>query len=924
MKKIESLRVPIVILTLATMVKVGVPNLVAVDFKNEIKPIFEQHCLDCHGPNKQKSELRLDKRAILLKGGSTGLPSIVPGQPDKSHLVELIKSNDQSERMPPKGEQLSNEQILRIEEWISQGAQWPGQMNEVFRLSTDHWSFQSVRRPQIPKKTKNPIDAFLDVKLKSSNIQPNEMADPLSLIRRASIVLTGLPPTWEKISKFQSDFKNNPESAYQELIDQLLASKHFGERWAQHWLDVIRWAESNGSEANLYRKNAWLYRDYVVRAFNEDLPYDRFIQEQIAGDTLGAGEATGFLVAGPHVPAATVGREPSAIRQARADRMDEIMQTIGASVMGITMNCARCHNHKFDPISLKDYYAMTGIFQDIEFGSRFPEYADDHPLRKTGDSLMQEINLQRDILASKGGWEENWGAYREINFPAVSTSSIRIRFKMRNLNLDELEIYGPENPETNLAELRMDTVLTGYPEDGVDGRNPLERIHDGEYGTMAWRVKIPKESDEMPWVIFKFPKSHTIDRIRLSANREYFYDTDYLTQSPYLPKYEFDIDIQKADGGWQPWTGTWFINKKLPEESPERKSQLKKLQAKIDLFLNEGPRPGFVGRFIPPDTTYILHRGSPENKRDEVYPAGPEILEGELDLNSNSPGPERRAGFANWITKPENPLTSRVMVNRIWHHIFGRGIVSTTSDFGEAGAKPTHPELLDWLAAEFIAPTTTSAKPWSVKGMIRLLVTSEAFKRSSLPQQRGLYKDPDSTLLWRFPPRRMEAEVIRDSILQASGKLDRQIGGKSYRIHNVKKTYAQWEVVNNHGPETWRRMLYQERMRRVDDRMFTAFDFPDCGQVRAKRPISTTPLQALNLMNSDFIVEQSRLIAERTESDSDDSEKMDQRIARCFQLILGRNPSQSELTVAKEISVEHGLHLVCRGLLNSNEFAFLP
>ena len=282
----------------------------------------------------------------------------------------------------------------------------------------------------------------------------------------------------------------------------------------------------------------------------------------------------------------------------------------------------------------------------------------------------------------------------------------------------------------------------------------------------------------------------------------------------------------------------------------------------------------------------------------------------------------RRAEFAKWITRASNPLTARVMVNRIWHHVFGTGIVPTTSDFGKAGAPPSHPELLDWLAAEFVEPTVSGDKPWSMKSAIRLLVMSDAFRQSSRPDSQGLLKDVGATLLWRFPPKRVEAEVIRDSILQASGLLDRTIGGRSYRIHNVKKTYAQWEVLDNHGAATWRRMLYQERMRRVDDRIFTAFDFPDCGQVRAKRPVSTTPLQALNLLNSDFVLEQSDHITKRAlkESDGDDAKAVE----RCFELLLGRVPDELERQGCLTLAGEGNLSLVCRALINSNEFAFLP
>jgi hypothetical protein len=439
---------------------------------------------------------------------------------------------------------------------------------------------------------------------------------------------------------------------------------------------------------------------------------------------------------------------------------------------------------------------------------------------------------------------------------------------------------------------------------------------------MTWRAQMPKDSKERPWVRLDFEKPQNVNRLRMSSNREYYYDTDYLTKKPYLPRYEFDVDVRKSDGTWQPWVGTWYVNKKLNEEHPERAQVLAKIQEQIATLAEEGSRPSFVGRLVRPAETRVLLRGSPENPRDLVAPAGPEIFGGDLSLNTNARGSLRRAKFAQWITEPGNPLTSRVMVNRIWHHIFGKGIVATTSDFGSAGAAPTHPELLNWLAAEFVDPSVSQGNRWSMKPLIRMLVLSDAFRQASSPTPEGIQKDAGSALLWRFPPKRVEAEVIRDSILLASGLLDRTIGGRSYRIHNVKDTYAQWKVVDNHGPETWRRMLYQERMRRVDDGMFTAFDFPDCGQVRAKRPVSTTPLQALNLMNSRFVVEQSERIADRALKDAggDASRSVD----RCFELLLGRIPDNEERQACLTLASEGKLPLVCRALINSNEFAFLP
>lgn len=914
------------IITLALLIS-SVVQAQTVDFKRDIQPILENRCWDCHSADAQEGDLRLDQRLGMLRGGGSGIAAIVPGKPDQSYLLDVISHRDPDLKMPPESDRIPEKEINLLTQWIQQGAIWPGQEEVDSKLESDHWAFQPIVRPQVPgkpQKGKNAIDAFLQAELKKQGLKYSASAEPLALLRRVSIILTGLAPTPEETTTFLATWKENSDKAYSDLVDRLMSSPHFGERWAQHWLDVIRWAETNGSEANLYRKNSWVYRDYVVRAFNEDKPYDLFVREQIAGDSLGSGEATGFLVSGPHVPAATVGREPAAIRQARADRMDEIIQTVGPSILGMTIGCARCHNHKFDPVSLKDYYALTAVFEDIEFGGRQPEYAEQHPLSQRGAKILAQIDTLREKLKATGGWEEDWGAYRELHFPAVTTKAVRVRFKTMYVGLDELEFFGPKNLGQNLALANYGTKLTGFPAAGIENRNPLARISDGEYGTMAWRARVEKDADQYPYVQFDFKSNELVDRLRISSNREYYYDTDYLERMPTLPRYEFDVDYQKEDGSWQPWVGTWFVNKKLNQDHPERQAILKEIQSLVLAYFEQGPQPSFVGRFIEPQITHVLLRGSPESPRDEVAPAGLELFSGNLGLSSESSGDERRLAFANWITSDQNPLTARVMVNRIWHHVFGTGIVSTTGDFGQAGAPPSHPELLEWLAAEFVSPEKQSSNNhnWSMHHMIRLMVMSDAFRQSSLPNSDGLEKDAGARLLWRFPPKRVEAEVIRDSILLASGKLNPSIGGKSYRIHNQKKTYAQWEVVNNYGPHTWRRLLYQERMRRVDDQIFTAFDFPDCGQVRAKRPVSTTPLQALNLLNSQFVLEQTKFIAERAMAESDS--KLPAAVERCFHLLLGRTPDKDELKVCLSLADQYDLSIVCRALINSNEFAFLP
>ena len=902
------------------------PQAVAepVDFKRDIEPIFKAKCWACHGSQKQESGLRLDRRAILLVGGDYGEPAIVPGDASQGTLLDAINATDPDFRMPPEGPLLSRKQVQLIKEWIQAGAVWPGQMQtKVGSQHSQHWSFQPVTRPAIPGGSDSngrEIDAFLSDRLAGVGLTPSPAADARTLIRRAAIVLTGLPPTPKQVLAFQQAYNRDAEQAYRRLVDRLLQSPHFGERWAQHWLDVIRWAETNGSESNMYRKNAWIYRDYVVRSFNADTSYDRFVFEQIAGDSVGMGDATGFLVSGSHVPVATVGQEAVARRQARADRMDEILQTIGASVLGVTVGCARCHNHKFDPITIGDYYAMTDVFQDIEFGSRLPEYTADHPRRSVARELQALIDAQRTVLRKQGPWIEDWHNFEEFHFAAVETRELRVKFTRAYVRVDEMEVFGSKQADHNLVH-RSTGVQVRSRKDLDNPRGPIALINDGEYGTQAWSARSPKGSKDRPWIQFTFAKPRTINRIRLSTNREDFYETDYLVGLNPKAYKGYRVEVRDAAGSWKLVGGTYAVENKR-KSNPARARAQAELARLIKRLVTEGPQPSFVARFIKPAKSHILRRGSPENKGPQVLAAGIAALGGGLDLPRNVDGVSRRRAFAKWLTSEQHPLTARVMVNRIWHHVFGQGIVSTTSDFGKAGARPTHPELLDWLAAEFMDPADGKTASWSLKHMIKLMVMSQAFRQQNAPRANCLEVDPDSRLLWRFRSRRHEAEVIRDAILQASGVLDTTIGGVSYRIHDVKKRYAQWQVVDNHGPHTWRRLLYQERFRRVDDQIFTAFDFPDCGQVRAKRPVSTTPLQALNLLNSPFIVDQAQRIAQRAllraEAGESDS------VRECFLLLVHREPSADELRICRQIAQEESLAIVCRALINSNEFVFLP
>ncbi len=888
-------------------------------FHSEVLPIFEARCIECHGDEEQKSGLRLDTVHNVFKGGETGLAAIIPGAADSSHLVDLITHEDEDQRMPPRGDALSADQVDVIKNWIQDlnlGTEMIAGVEEE-PITTELWSMQPVVKPNIPEmvSSSNPIDAFLETKLEEAGLKFSDVTEPHVLIRRASLTLTGLLPSPKEVDAFEQAWQQDAENAYSTLVNTLLDSPHFGERWAQHWLDAIRWAESNGSESNYYRKNAWPYRDYVINAFNEDKPYDQFIAEQIAGDMLGADAATGFLVAGPHVPGETVGQETLAIKQARYDRMDETLQTVGSSIMGMTMSCARCHNHKFDPISIKDYYSMIALFQDMEYDHRKPKLSPNHPRSIAGRNLMREINYEREKLRKYGYWEERWPDHIKAHFETVETSAIRVSFENPIMYIGELEAFASANSAVNFAAASLGTIArSSKTEESLS--KPVDFIIDGQKDAFfGWRHR-KGDSIGKPWVEIEFSEPRSISRVELCTSRFHHYGTDFLNSNrSALPKGPYQIEIRDSLGQWHTVlasTGKNPQDEPGPEEYVQGLTRINALAARYD---DEGPQPIFAGRFSKPQKTHLLFRGSPANPRDELVPAALSVIGGNLELELNSPGPERRLALTQWLTSEQNPLTARVMVNRLWYHVFGTGIVETPSDFGYAGGKPTHPELLDWLASEF------RENGWSVKHILRLIVTSRAFQQASVPDESSLQIDGSSRLLWRFPPRWLDAEAIRDGILKSAGTLQLDIGGPSYRIHNVKADYEQWLIEDNAGAHTWRRMLYQERMRGVDDRMFTAFDFPDCGQIRDKRPRSTTPLQAFNLLNGDLIQIQTDKVVELAMNEAEASQALPQDII--FKRILGRHLTSAERDLTESLNTPEDLRSLARALYNSNEFLYL-
>ena len=890
-----------------------------------MRPIFAASCLECHGPEKQKSDFRVDVKKIVFAGGAGGEPAVVPSRSAESPLIRYVAGVEADMQMPPagKGDPLTPAQIGILRAWIDQGAVWPDHATATVERGTDLWSLRPIQRPDVPAtafKSGNTVDAFLAAKRAEKSLSASPEADRRTLLRRAAITLTGLPPTPEETETF---IRDTDPHAYEKSVDRLLASPRFGERWAQFWLDVVRWSETNGSESNLYRKNAWPFRDYVIHAFNADLPFDRFIREQIAGDALGVDEATGFLVAGGFVHSATVGREESAIRQARADRLDETIQTVSASLLGVTMACARCHNHKFDPIPQKDYYALAAVFQGLEYGHRPWRNMPDAANRAArADALLKQLDAARaELLAVTSSWTEEWPDHLQTRFAPVRARAVRVTFPHPTpAVVEEFQIFGTATDETNLALAANGAKARSFKPAETLMRE-VANVIDGKFGqTFAWRTREAREKVDLaapaPWFEIELPAESVIDRIVLSSDREALAHTDYIIEpgraSASGPR-KYRVEVRTDTGAWSEVANV-DLTAKGPAEAP--RAALERLKRLLDDYTGALPESVFAGYFIPPVKTHLLGRGDPMAPRDEVLPNALTALNADLNLTSDSGDRERRLAFAAWLTDPDrNPLTPRVLVNRLWLHVFGHGIVDTPGDFGKAGAPPSHPELLDWLASQLVSGG------WSAKKTIRLLVTSAAFRQSGAPNTAAAEIDADARLLWRFPPRRVEAEVLRDATLAVAGTLDLRMGGPGFRIHADKKRYEGWQVVDNAGPSTWRRMIYQENMRGIDDRMFSAFDRPDCGQVTPKRTASTTPLQALNLFNGDFILTQAEKLAERVRREAGGDATA--QIKRTFALVFCREPSARELPSATALAAADGLHALCRVLINANEFAFL-
>ena len=900
--------------------------VVAADFDRDIQPILRKHCLACHGPDRQRGGLRLDRAAGAPAGGDSGA-AIVPGNPGRSPLLIRMASNDPAERMPPKGDRLTAAEIATLTRWVEKGAKWPAAA--AADTAPDHWAFESVVRPPLPRTlaaARNPIDAFVLARLEAAGLTHSPEADRRTLIRRLKFDLLGLPPTPEEVDAFEAD--RSPD-AYEKLVERYLASPHFGERWAQHWLDVVRFAESHGFEMNWERPAAWPYRDYVIKSFNNDKPFDRFAREQLAGDVLGADEATGFLVAGAWDQVKSP--DPVLTAQQRADELHDVIGTTGSAFLGLTVGCARCHNHKFDPVSQADYYRVKAVFAGVQHGERPWKQADrsaELTAVRAGLSKTEAALARLEPLADpKANTPRRTAVNSRLNidrFASVKAHAVRFVVSAANQYepcLDELEFFTPDGTRIDCAGVKLRSS-GDYPGAAI---HKLEHLTDGRHGnSRSW---ISNEVGR-GWTEVEFIQPVELGRIAWGRDRE----GKYTDRTPT----HYRIDVWTTEYRWEtvassadrlPFGTAAEYPQALSPADRDVWTRLAGTRAELERKLADLERAGtaYAGRFTSPEPTFRLHRGDPTQPREAVGAGVLASVGPKLDIPANVPEPRRRLAFARWITDPAHPLTARVIANRLWQYHFGTGVVDTPSDFGKNGGKPSHPELLDWLASELVKPTATrggpGATPWSLKHIHRLIVTSATYRQASASHPAGTARDAQARLLWRYPPRRLEAEAIRDSILFVSGKLDTKGGGPGFSAFEPNTNYVRvYKPKESFGTADFRRMVYMHKTRMQADGTFGAFDCPDGGQVAPRRNASTTPLQALNLLNSPFVLEQAGFFAERVEREA--GEGVADRVERVFRLAFQRPPTRTELAAAVKLVEAHGLPALCRAVLNANEFLY--
>ena len=808
-------------------------------FRNQVHPILQENCLKCHGSEKIKGGLRLTSRKSVLQGGESGA-AVSMTDPESSLLLDMVSYRDSDHEMPPK-QKLSSEAIAILTKWVAMGIPYApelesetdfeeehessGYLTKVDDRTRNYWAYKTIVKPTPPNLDRdgwdtNPLDAFILNNLNRAELDPNPPASRQQLIRRAYYGLIGLPPTLQEVKAFEED--PSPD-AFEKVLDHLLSRPQYGEKWGRHWLDLVRYAETNGYERDGPKPEAWRYRDYVINAFNQDKPYDQFIKEQLAGDEMSPSSSDALIATG-YQRMGIWDDEPADPDQAYYDGLDDVVATTSSVFLGMTVGCARCHDHKIDPIPQRDYYRMMAFFHNTRNNIKQGKF-------KKSPYTLNTLRVIADE-AEKARHEE--------------------QKKMHQTRLDALK------SEIARYEDQIAATFSNPEEEDAQDRNTRESL-------------------------FKNKREDVLGKAQLA---------------------------------------NYVAAKKSFNEL--RRKQLPRLTSALSMSEN--------GRFAP--ETYVLIRGNAHSKGDKVEPGYPSVLGFRDPIIPSAPegidSSGRRIVLANWITSPENPLTARVIANRIWYFHFGRGIVRSPSNFGQNGDQPTHPKLLDYLAAKMIE------QGWSLKEFHKTLMLSKTYQMSSAANEKALAVDPTNNLFWRFEMRRLTAEEVRDSIINTTGKLNLKMGGPSIYTDipdEVRATASRPDHAWGHSSEKerLRRSVYVYIKRSLNEPMLKAFDSADTDSTCAVRFATTVPTQSLTMMNSRFVNRQATAFANRLRSEA--GKDREKQVRMGLTIVTSRLPSTQEiedgLAMLDDMRGEGGLtenealDRFCLMALNLNEFIYL-
>ena len=927
-------------------------------FNSQVKPILQQNCFQCHGGGDEvEGGLELTSREKILEGGDYG-PAVSLENPADSFLLAMVGYGQEAAQMPPDG-RLDDTALEILAKWINLGLPYPVQdidVQPISKTASNYWAYRPLKRPQVPSVhasewISNPIDAFILAKLEAHGLAPAAPASKLTLIRRVYYDLTGLPPSPEAVEAFLND---TAPDAYEKLIDKLLKSPRYGEKWGRHWLDLVRYAETNGYENDSDKPYVWRYRDYVINAFNKDKPYDQFIKEQLAGDELDTVTTETVIATGYH-KLGVWDDGPADRKLARYDYLDDIVSTTGQVMLGMTVGCARCHDHKIDPISTQDYYSFLAFFHDITPNNR-------GPLADIGTPEQQAVRdkqLAEKRLAEQEAQDDLFQIQEAI------------KIELAKVHSEAIVSDTAASPMRKLTYRFYRDTFEQFPNDF----DALEPAAEGRLFSNAFSLA-PASRNQNIGLVFEgtlqAPEDATYTfhinlrgacRLILNGYRvaELIGERDVeiaLTHGDVPIRLEYfnkDLDKPHLEVSWsganfekQPLSTTATVNfeellkthaelietneqlKALVDQQKELKKQRdQRRQQRVPydqqaLAISEGDQT----------PTHILRRGNPHLVGREVKPAFPEVLNPPavqmLPVSEDAKSSGKRRVFAEWVASAENPLTARVMVNRIWQYHFGRGIVRSTNDFGQLGIPPTHPELLDWLASEFIA------SGWRLKAMHRLIMTSNAYWMSAQSNPKFIQQDANNDLFWRFDMRRLTAEEIRDTVLWITGKLNLKMEGPSVFPELPKEVLATSSRPRNvwgQSPpdEANRRSVYVKVKRSLLVPILNQFDQANTDSTCPVRFSTIVPTQSLTMLNGKFINDQAIAFANRMRWEG--GVTVEDRVRFGLRLVLCREPEPSEIQQAlafmqelqqsEGVSSEVALDRFALLALNLNEFVFL-